>query len=419
VPSRTRRIPRHLDRVDVAVLDADQRQSLVCIRSLGRAGLRVGAFDSCRAAAFGSRWCTLSGLLPNGARDADLYVAQVMEIVDRHAPKVLIVASDETVETLRARRAEVERHTTLALAPNAAVDVAVDKDRTLAVAESLGIPVPRTVPVRDAIDIRAAVREVGFPAVVKPVKSWLEQDGSGIRLRPQVVLDVEELRAAAEPSFAGGASVLVQQWIPGRREAIWLLQADGRSWARFAQVAHRMYPALGGSSVFRESIPVPEDSGTAAEALVAAIGLTGYSEIEFRRDSENRAVLMEINPRISASLEVAVRAGVDFPALIYAWATGGRLTDMNEYRYGVKVRWLGGDVRWLRETLANQGRPDIMRRRKALRTFFGDFFIRSFYDYVEPKDIRPAFTASTVFAARSATRSVAGFHNERRDHRRA
>src|SRR5919204_2124073 len=107
VPSRTRRIPRHLDRVDVAVLDADQRQSLVCIRSLGRAGLRVGAFESCRAAAFGSRWCTLSGLLPNGARDADGYVAQVMEIVARHAPKVLIVASDETVETLRARRAEV------------------------------------------------------------------------------------------------------------------------------------------------------------------------------------------------------------------------------------------------------------------------------------------------------------------------
>jgi len=418
-PARTRRIPRAADRIDVAVLDADQRQSLVCIRSLGRAGLRVGAFDAAYAAAFSSRWCTVSGLLPRGADASEAYVRQVLELVEQRAPKALLVASDETVETLRARRTEIEQQTSLALAPNSAVDIAVDKDRTLALAESLGVPVPRSVRVRDLADVHAAVREVGFPAVVKPVRSWLQDGGAGKRLGPLVVLNLDELRAAAAPSLAAGASILVQQWIPGRREAIWLLYADGRFWARFAQVAYRMYPALGGSSVFRESIPVPVDSGDAAEKLVATIGLTGYSEVEFRRDVAGRPVLMEINPRLSASLEVAVRAGVDFPRLIYLWATGDRLVEMTDYRYGVKVRWLGGDVRWLRESLANQGRPDIVRRRDAVGRFAADFFTRSFYDYVESRDIRPAVFASAAIAAHGARRGVARVRKGRGEQTRA
>jgi predicted ATP-grasp superfamily ATP-dependent carboligase len=167
-----------------------------------------------------------------------------------------------------------------------------------------------------------------------------------------------------------------------------------------------MYPALGGSSIFRESIPVPDDSGAAAEALVEAGGLTGYSEVEFRRDSGGRPVLMEINPRISASLEVAVRAGVDFPTLIYAWATGGPLVDVTKYRYGVKVRWLGGDVRWLVDTVRAQGRPDVFPVGRALWEFSRDFARRGGYDYMTRDDLRPAAIA-TWRAARSASRIAA------------
>lgn len=60
----------------------------------------------------------------------------------------------------------------------------------------------------------------------------------------------------------------------------------------------------------------------AGERLVTELDLDGYSEVEFRRDREGNAVLMEINPRLSASVEVAVRAGVPFSRLLYAWAAG-------------------------------------------------------------------------------------------------
>jgi hypothetical protein len=46
---------------------------------------------------------------------------------------------------------------------------------------------------------------------------------------------------------------------------------------------------------------------------------------------------MEINPRLSASVEVAVRAGVDFPYLLYQWANGDPIDHVEYYRVG---RWM-------------------------------------------------------------------------------
>jgi predicted ATP-grasp superfamily ATP-dependent carboligase len=397
-------------RLDAAVLDADERQSLVSVRSLGRAGLRVGAFDaSFLSPAFSSRWCSLSGRLPD-AGDEQLYVDAVLDVIRRFRPRVLLLARDSTIEVLRPRRVEIEQVSALALAPEAALEVAVNKESTIALAESLGIAVPVTVSIRDSDEALDAGRQTGFPAVVKPVQSWVQSSAGGRRLSSVIVVNADEARLAAEESMRVGGRVVLQQWLRGSREAVSLLCLNGKVCARFAQVARRMLPPLGGSSVVRESIPLPPDLTDAAEALARAAGLDGYSEVEFRRDTDGSAFLMEVNPRLSASVELAVRAGVDFPALLYSWATGRLLPTAPKYRAGVKMRWLGGDIQWLRQTLEQRGRPDVLPAGQALRTFAGDFFVPHAYDYVTWTDLRPAVAATTRFLLSGARRRY-------RDHR--
>ena len=146
----------------------------------------------------------------------------------------------------------------------------------------------------------------------------------------------------------------------------------------------------------RESIPLPPDLTPAAEQLVDAIDLDGYSEIEFRRDSEGRAALMEINPRLSASVEIAVRSGVNFPLLLFSWAAGTPLRPALDYRTGTRMRWLGGDIRWMSETLKSQGRPDVEPALLAVWHFLFDFFRPGAYDYLAWDDLLPAFVASAA-----------------------
>jgi predicted ATP-grasp superfamily ATP-dependent carboligase len=309
----------------------------------------------------------------------------------------LIAAHDGTIETIRRHRGELEQQVKIALAPEEALAVAVSKARTISLAQELGIDVPRGVIVQDMGELRPALAEVGLPAVIKPLTSWVEYGEVRQRLVSQIVVDHPEARTVAERVVAAGARFLVQQWLPGPREAVWLLYDEGRFWARFVQVAHRAFPLLGGASVVRESIPPPPDIVDFAETLVSAAGLTGYSEVEFRRDREGRPRLMEINPRLSASVELAVRAGIDFPLLLYTWAAGDRLRSAPRYRFGVRMRWFAGDLLWLAETLRSQGRPDAQPAGRALRTFVADCLRPSGYDYVALSDLRPALSASVGF----------------------
>ena len=394
--SRSRGTPVH-----TLIADASQRQALVAVRELGKEGMTVGALDSdSHAPGLASRWCSVGAVVPDFVQNQDAYVDALLRFCIEHGPKSLILAHDGSIEAVRRRRADVERVVGLALAPEQALAVAIDKTRTLAFADTAGLRVPRGAFVTDRGQAEAAIDEVGLPAVVKPTRSWAQEAGMGQRLIAVVVSTRAEAVTAIEDVLREGIEVVLQEWLPGDREALSFFRARGRIWARFAQRADRTFPPLGGNSVLRESIPLPGDIAPAAERLVVELGLDGYSEVEFRRDAQGRAALMEINPRLSASVEVAVRAGVPFPRLLHDWVSGEPLQETSGYRAGLRMRWLGGDLSWLRSVLRQRPGPDVPSRARALGMFAAGFARPSGYDYVGRHDPRPALVAASGAARR-------------------
>jgi predicted ATP-grasp superfamily ATP-dependent carboligase len=381
--------------IEVLVLDAHFRQALAAMRSLARAGVQVGAVachSEAWAPAFKSRWCSFAAVVPDFADDAGGYVDALGALLDEYPARMILPSHDGSIEAIRPRRAELERRTFLPLASEAALTIAVSKPRTLALAKELNIAVPRGVLVSDGGDVRAAINEVGCPAVIKPVSSWGQRDGLGKQCGCAVALTVDEAKESVDAISAAGLKSLVQQWLPGRRDAVSIFFAAGKVWARFAQKSYREFPPLGGSSVLCESIPLRSDLTEPAERLVRTIGLDGCSMVEFRRDRAGQPVLMEINPRMAGSVALAISAGVDFPRLLYAWARQEPLHEIREYRVGRRLRWLSGDAWNLRTTFESQGRPDIPSRSAAVATFLTDFIRRpAKFDVVDAHDMMPAF----------------------------
>ena len=390
---------------DALVLNASLRQALVTVRSLGRRGLRVAAAASMRSApAFSSRWCEQGFLFP-AEEESDAYLAKLeqwLEIAD--APTV-IPSHDGTIALLRRHRARLEQQgARLALADEPALGVAINKERTSTVAKRVGLLVPREAIVREADDVPAVANEIGLPAVIKPVESWLSNNGGGVRLAATLVVTRDEARCAVEEVTRFGGVALFQQLLTGRREAVSFLYANGDIYARFAQWAMRTHPPLGGTSVVRQSIAVPTDIGHQAEALVREINLEGYSEVEFRRDAAGIPYLMEINPRLSASVEIAVRAGVDFPYLLHQWASGRPIARGNGYRVGRWMRHLGGDIGTTIDALQQHGRPGVPPRLRTIVDFGVSFLKPMRYDYFDWKDPLPAVSATTGFVRASLRR---------------
>ena len=387
---------------DALVLDACLRQSLVTVRSLGRRALSVAAVESSsEAPAFSSRWCQRGFVCP-AVDTTGAYLAFLERLLERTGARVLVPSHDGTIALLRQHRARVEQRVRIALANERAMTIAVNKERTLAVANRLGIRVPRGLVVRTVDKVPMAVKEIGLPAVVKPSESWLWHGQGGMRVVPLVVTSPDEARRVIAELTRWGGVTLFQQLLSGRREAVSFLYAQGNMYARFAQWAKRTEPPLGGNSVLRQSIVVPPDIGAQAEWLVRELDLEGYSEVEFRRDSNGVPYLMEINPRLSASVEIAVRCGVDFPYLLYQWANGESIDKVDGYRIGRWMRHLRGDIMTTVAALQQRGRPGVAPPGQAALDFGLSFFRPMGYDYVDWKDPLPAVKAATHFTRASA-----------------
>jgi predicted ATP-grasp superfamily ATP-dependent carboligase len=382
---------------DALVLDAGLRQSLVTVRSLGSRGLCIAALETCDdVPAFSSRWCQrkLVCLAYEGTKE---YLTYLEQVLNSSGPRVLITSSDGTLALIRQHRRRLEQRVRIALAKDSALAIAVSIEQTLEIARRLGLAVPRGVKVGALNEAEAALHEIGLPAVVKPVESWVWSGNQGTRLLSRLVTTPDEARSAVEELTRFGDMALFQQFLPGRREAMSFLYAHGQMYARFAQWAKRTDPPLGGSSVLRQSITIPSDIGEQAERLVREIELEGYSEVEFRRDSTGTPYLMEINPRLSASVELAVRAGVDFPYLLYQWANGDCINTVKDYRVSCWMRYLGGDLTTTVAALRQRGRPGVSLPVQTILDFCASFFVPMRYDYLDWKDPLPAWKAMVGF----------------------
>jgi predicted ATP-grasp superfamily ATP-dependent carboligase len=365
--------------VDVLVLDAENRQSLAAMRSYGRQGLTVGAVlcaSQPRAPSFDSRWCGARLRVPDYSDGGDAYIDAIIESTVRRRAQMVLPGNDGSIDAIRRRRAEIECLTGLALASEQALSIAVDKQRTLQLARDLGMDVPRSVFVSSLGDLPSAVREIGYPIVIKPVHSWARNNGNGRRATCRVAQDRKEAEFLTEQVLSAGLCAMLQEWLPGIREAVSLFYARRRFWARFAQVSFREFPLLGGATVMCEGVPLDAAPVGDAQRLVEAMGLEGCSMVEFRQNRLGVPTLMEVNPRMAGSVALAIRSGVDFPRLTYEWATERHLQPASEYAVGKRLRWLAGDIWNLKFALEEPFQTDAPGRSRALGTFVTDFFRR-------------------------------------------
>jgi predicted ATP-grasp superfamily ATP-dependent carboligase len=184
----------------------------------------------------------------------------------------------------------------------------------------------------------------------------------------------------------------------------------GRAVALFSHRRLRERPPWGGVSVLSESAPLCPQASASATALLDAIGWHGVAMVEFKRDDrDDTPRLMEINGRFWGSLQLAIDAGVDFPAMLLTLVEGGSFPPQAPYRLGVRNRWLWGDVDNLILTLTGSGPAGP--RRGRLRAV-GDFLAFRGKDlhYENPRrgDLRPFAFESYRWCARLVGRQGSG-----------
>ena len=341
------------------LIGAEENPALPILASLARAGVEADAASHQRlSVGFFSRHARRRILIPPPG-DEEAWRSRLESIVARGRYDVVLATGEDHTYLLAKHRDRFTPHARVPIPDLPVFMICRDKSRTMREAARLGVPTPRTFD-PDAQPAEAIGRETGFPVVVKPNVS----DGARGILFPD---SPEALRAAIAATRAAYGPCHVQEFVPHggtQYKAEILMDADGgvRAWCVYSKI--RYYPPSGGSSTLNRTVDRPDILESAARML-RGIGWTGMGDCDFIEDPRDGVIkLMEVNPRFTRSIKICVRAGIDFPRLLFESAMGRPAAPALAYRSGVMMRYLPADIAWFLRS------PD---RRKARPGFFRTF----------------------------------------------
>ena len=353
----------------VLVTDAGRGSALAIIRSLARHGWQVTAAD---ADALGpglySRYAHDRGRYAPPRVDPDRAVADIRDIVRARRIDVVVPVTDDVIAPLAAMGTAFVG-CEIAGPPEEALAKTQDKGMTIEIAESLGIPVPRTRIVRSSAEALEQASGLGWPVVVKPARSKRYEHGQPLDSFAVTYAENDaQLRARIDP-VVGRSAILLQEYYAGEGHGIGMLLHEGRPLAAFQHRRLREYPLTGGTSSYRESVALDPVLYDYSARLLGALRWTGIALVEFKI-GERGPRLMEVNGRVWGSLPLAVRSGVDFPAqwleLYRSGPPAVGAPPQETYTVGVRSRDLATELAWIRSSVFGRRTYAFERRPHSL-----------------------------------------------------
>jgi predicted ATP-grasp superfamily ATP-dependent carboligase len=151
---------------------------------------------------------------------------------------------------------------------------------------------------------RFSVRWTGKGAVFGSVTYTYSKSELGDRV-------TERLRAAGD--------VLAQEFVAGVGIGFSCLVIAGKVYLPFQWQRIREVDPRGSGSSARKSIPLDESLVSVSSRLIVEIGFEGMVMVEYKKTSDGRLVLMEINGRPWGSIGLPIACGIDYPRHLIDW----------------------------------------------------------------------------------------------------
>lgn len=338
------------ERPKILILDGHSKAAATAVLALpANCELHVAATEE-DCLCFASRRTACKLIQPRAVKELRAWIEQLDHdenfdlIIPSTEASLLAMKGDDLDPVLRAKAV---------IPPEASLDIALDKQRTLELADRLGVRIPRGKIIAADAELPACT---AWPTVIKPVRSKVALHDETLSLSVRICANAMH-RDEALADLLPLSPVLEQDYFRGRGFGVEVLFEHGEPRWWFAHERIHELPVTGGASSYRRSIDVPEDLRKATLDLLTHLRWHGVAMVEFKMSADGDYRLMEINPRLWGSLPLAIASGVNFPLALLQMATGKPAGPQPRYRRHQYARDVVKDVHWFEDSMRERNNP--------------------------------------------------------------
>lgn len=353
-----------------AIVLSSHTAGLGVIRALGRKGVPiVSVYYDKSDMGYVSKYVKERVVAPHPERYEERFVSLLVDYAKGNGKGLVIPADDATLSVVSKHKSELENYHIVACPDRSITERIIDKKHTYALAEKIGMLVPRTLVPKGFDEVVKYGKSIDYPCLVKPCESHRYYE---VFKRKMVkVENYDELLFAYRQATGQGIEVMLQEYIPGDDDRgvnynsyFW----GGEPLIEFTAEKVRLSPQGFGvpSVVISKEIPEVVDAG---RMILKAIGYSGFSCTEFKKDArDGKYKFMEVNGRHNRSALLATKCGMNFPWIEYQHLVDGKSPESSGYNLGIywidEFRDLHRYVQQCRKgqfPLINQMRPYVNR----------------------------------------------------------
>lgn len=277
----------------------------------------------------------------------DGYVDAILDVCKTESVDVLLPVMSAELLMLLDRKEDFDRiGTKLAINDRDSITICTNKKMLYDYMEIFGIETPKFYPVRNASDLARACKYVGYPEYPVCVKATQLSGSRGVRIidpaksrfdilfgeKPNSLYTTLEDLQATLNERPDMPEMMAMEYLPGAEGSLDLIAEKGKI----------LYYGYRESNVNLASIPQVatfvenEEAYKIAEKIISKLELTGCADLDFRYNRDGRPVLMEINPRTAATMQIFKEGGLNLPYLRIKQVLGEELPPVH-VTYGVKM----------------------------------------------------------------------------------
>ena len=265
----------------------------------------------------------------------------LLEVIQENHYDLIIPLTDFSAILMSKNKEELEKYTKCAVNDWNVFQCASNKQITMDMCEKAGVPCPKTIKEVFSAD-EVVASGIEYPYIIKPRTGY----GS---IGFHKIDNEEQIRTFFPKVMNQFGNVLVQEYIPQtgiQYKTEILLDKKGEVKSAVVFDKTRWYPIDGGSTCCSSTVNRPDIVEDCVK-LLKEIGWVGYADVDLIEDPRDGVVkVMEINPRITASVKVCFFAGVNFAQQIVELYLEDEVTPFLEYKFDKRLRYMHTDTLW-------------------------------------------------------------------------